>query len=349
MIDALQKIIAGSIYAPSGDNSQPWRFEIDKDIVTIFNLPDQDLTLYNFEQRGSYVAHGALIETMAIIAAEEGCRFEVTYFPEGVASDCVARLVFSSTPRVAHPFYSFIRSRATNRKRYGKTPLSPEQRTALFSAVPAPMKLTLVEDVVKKQALATALTVNERLLLENKILHDFLFTHIRWNEAEEKKYKSGLYAKTLELAPPKLFMFKLCRNWSLLQILNKLGLSKLIAKDNASVFAASPALGAVTIEQASPKAFVEAGRAIQRLWLTATSLGLGFQPVTALPYLAQRVSAGAGSAFTSGQEEMIRQADAEVRRALNIATETIAMSFRVGQSTAPSAFSSRLDPQVIVR
>jgi len=36
-------------------------------------------------------------------------------------------------------------------------------------------------------------------MLEDRELHTFFFSDIRWSEAEEQKYKYGLYFKTMEL------------------------------------------------------------------------------------------------------------------------------------------------------
>ena len=68
MEETIRKILEESVYAPSGENCQPWKFAVDGSSIHIFNVPEADTSLYNFEQKGSYVAHGALIETIVIVA-----------------------------------------------------------------------------------------------------------------------------------------------------------------------------------------------------------------------------------------------------------------------------------------
>lgn len=65
----IKKILEAAVQAPSGDNSQPWRFEIrDRDgEIRIFNIPERDKSLYNYGQMASCVAHGALIENNVFI------------------------------------------------------------------------------------------------------------------------------------------------------------------------------------------------------------------------------------------------------------------------------------------
>ena len=72
--DSFKKILDIAVHAPSGDNSQPWRFKFDQNSILLFNLEDRDPTLYNFRQRGSYFAHGAIIENIIIVAGTLGYR-----------------------------------------------------------------------------------------------------------------------------------------------------------------------------------------------------------------------------------------------------------------------------------
>ena len=69
MEETIKKIINYAVWAPSGDNSQPWKFSLKGNQVSIFNLPEKDNPFLNFEQKGSYIAHGSLLENMNIIAS----------------------------------------------------------------------------------------------------------------------------------------------------------------------------------------------------------------------------------------------------------------------------------------
>ena len=70
------------MWAPSGENCQPWRFIVDGDKIKIFNIPERDTSLYNVLQFGSFVAHGALIENMLIASSAVGCRGIIQLFPD---------------------------------------------------------------------------------------------------------------------------------------------------------------------------------------------------------------------------------------------------------------------------
>ena len=46
----IKKILEYAIWAPSGDNSQPWRFEAENDQIRVFNVPERDTSLYNYNK-----------------------------------------------------------------------------------------------------------------------------------------------------------------------------------------------------------------------------------------------------------------------------------------------------------
>ncbi len=343
----IQRILETAVYAPSGDNAQPWRFVYENDAIFIYNIPDRDATLYNFRQRGSYVGHGALVENIVIAASEEGFDTSVFYFP-GPAL-CTARIDLRQGTKNEHPLYKSIRVRSCNRKPYDRSPLGPRDLNTLQEAVGhANVSLTLVEDRDVIRALAGAVSTNERVLMENRGLHDFLFSMIRWSIRDEQR-SPGLFIKTMEFPPPvRLILKYIVSNWSALRVLNLIGFSKSIAKQSAALYESSSAIGALIIESDADRAYMDAGRVLQRVWLTATTNGLSMQPITAIPYLRDRIEAGGSEMFTEEHRTLIRSAYAIMMRAFTIRREEqhIAMVFRIGRGPKPTASSHKLPPIV---
>src|SRR3989344_3946164 len=95
MFPEIKEILSLAVNAPSGHNSQPWKFVVKEDSLQIFNVPDKDKTIFNWNQKGSLTAHGALIENIVILASEKGFEASVTLFPEGQESNLVAEINFS--------------------------------------------------------------------------------------------------------------------------------------------------------------------------------------------------------------------------------------------------------------
>ena len=59
-------------WAPSGDNTQPWRFEIVSDTEALVHAHDTRATcVYDLDGRASEVAHGALLENIALAVIDK--------------------------------------------------------------------------------------------------------------------------------------------------------------------------------------------------------------------------------------------------------------------------------------
>ncbi len=347
MKEILRKIVELATYAPSGDNAQPWRFAVKGNEIHIYNVR-RDTTVYNFRERGSYVAHGALIENILIASSQFGYHAVVALFPDEKNSDFVAMVSFEQAAPKQEALYSFIEKRATNRKPYKLTSLSGAQKNTLLS-VPREIgfgELLLIEHEEKKRELAEAVSQCDRLIFENKAIHDFLFAHVNWTAEEEEKRRSGLYLKTLELAPPQVAVFKLFKKWGMAKFLSVLGLPKFIAKENAKLYATSSAIGAIVMNGSAHEDFVMAGRVMQRMWLKITQMGLSMQPITASAYLAQRVFAGETAELSKEQISIIKESYEKTKKVFGVESETIAFIFRTGNGGEPSGKSMRLPPEI---
>ncbi|MCR4325650.1 MAG: hypothetical protein NUV59_02490 [Patescibacteria group bacterium] len=342
---AWDDILKTAVLAPSGDNAQPWSFALDGDTLNVYNLSDRDPTLYNFKQRGSYLAHGALAENISISAAHAGYVAVIEPFPKN--STCTMRISLKPASARKDPLYDAIHVRTTNRKPYDIRSLAPEDRTALLDAAAGAteISLKLAEERDTIRIIAENVSANERLLFEHRPLHDFLFGVIRWTENAER-VKPGLYIKTMEFPTPLQYIIKYAlRHWPVVQTLNKIGLSRAIARDSAKNHMASSAIGAIVASDYSDIAFMSAGRTFQRVWLTAASRGLSIQPITAISYLMQRVNERETASLSEEHIALIRDAAGNIGRAMELkGREHIAMLFRIGYDGEPTARSSKLPP-----
>src|ERR1019366_8956249 len=95
--EVIERILEAGIRAPSGENSQPWRFKVEGERVLLFNRPEADQSLFNFHQNGSLVAHGALLANVKVAAAYFGCEAEIALFPDEAEENLIARIDFKET------------------------------------------------------------------------------------------------------------------------------------------------------------------------------------------------------------------------------------------------------------
>ena len=351
MFDEIKKILDIAVWAPSGDNSQPWYFKIKDNSLSIFNVPEADPPFFNFEQKGSLVAHGALIENIDIAAKNFGYKADFKYFPDGFNKNLISVVYFEKAQPEHQDLFDYIKERCTNRKPYRKGPLSDEQKQELRTALKTGLngvKIIFTEDQEKMDIIGKASATNEKIVLRTKMMHGLFFERVVWSEVDERKQKSGLYSKTMELGP-KEFIFRLARKWSSMRLLNLFGLANLIAADNAKLYASGGAFVSIVMPENSQADFINTGRAMQRIWLTATKLKLSVHPVGGIIFLMQRIMADKATELKNKTVKELEYAYNQIVEAIGQKGQPGFLTFllRIGESDPPSARCSRREPKII--
>ncbi len=345
----IAEILDEAVYAPSGDNSQPWHFVVHENLIDVYSLPEKDNVLFNYRQRGTLVAHGALLTNISIIAESLGYSVNTNFWPNPEDLSHTFRVELNPATTITNSLVNSIRSRQTNRKFYANVPLKEEHKDSLMHEgnISPDVKFILIEDPKQKQLVGEAVSKNEVIMLENKQLHDLFYADIRWTTSSERSLKTGLYLKTMELPLPKLIFFKILQFWPLARILNQtLKLSRFIAKDNSKLYSNGSAIGLVVVPN-DDKMFFEAGKITQRIWLNAEQLGISMHPVTGIVYLAQRIKAGEYQTLSEEHAKIIRDAYSIIEDVARLDDQQcVAMLFRIGYSSPPSGMSSRLKPEI---
>jgi hypothetical protein len=342
MYEPLGKIIEAGTQAPSGDNCQPWRFQMGADSIDLFNVPDQDDSLYNYRQRASLIALGACIENMLIAAAHLGLEAQVDYFPDPGDVRHVAHMTLSRGINLPDSLYPAIAERTINRKKYSGGALSPEQSLALAAAgrlVPG-SALVLHQDERKISVAADLVACSDRLVFENPSLHGFLFDHLRWNPKDAEASRDGMDILTLELAPRDKLFFPLLKHFNLVRLARGFGATRLIAANARKLMLSASAVGLISIATDANTSWLSSGRLLERVWLEATRLGLAFHLMTGITLLLQKVREGDAEGLGRNNLELLTKAEALLTK-LTGDTAITALLFRVGFCSPPSGRSLR--------
>jgi len=347
--DILETILSQAVFAPSGDNSQPWHFEIKNEDILVYNYPDRDLPFYNFRQCGSHVGHGALLENIVILATKYGYSASISLFPRGNEDTLVARVSFTFVPGIApDPLADFIAKRTTNRRPYVTEVIAPQvrEKVAAIASIGG-IEMSFIYDTEKIKNISNASVTNEMTVLTTEQIHKFFFKHVVWSEAEEKEKRSGLYVKTLEMPKPQEMAFRIASHWFFMRVFNALGITKKIAADNAKLFRASPAFLVFMSKGDSPNDFINTGRMLQRVWLLCTKEGLSAHPVTGVLFLYQRVKANAAEGISTKSQDLIRTSYQQISNECGAGEREVLFILRIGKASPPSAMSSRLKPNIL--
>jgi hypothetical protein len=94
--------------------------------------------------------------------------------------------------------------------------------------------------------------------------------------------------------------------------------------------------------------YLQAGRAMQRLWLTSTRLGLGLQPEMTPLIFARFVRAGIPFTRIPSVERLARTCSAKFKQLMEVDTEQAVFIGRIGESPLPASRSLRLDLKALI-
>ncbi|NOR81366.1 MAG: hypothetical protein GQ529_11140 [Methyloprofundus sp.] len=332
----INTILEAAVRAPSGDNVQPWKFQVSENFTSIdlYNLPEKDNSYYNYQQMASYIAHGAVIENIVIASSHLGYQAQVSLFPKENEPDLVATITLVQAEAQVEPLYQAIFERCTNRFQFKRAEITEEMRVKLSATVKnsdtADVSLIYQQDKINE--LSKELMVNDRLVFERKDIHHFLFSKIRWNKKQIEDTRDGMPVDTLGLNPMEKLTFPLMRFWSFVKFANYLGLSRIIGLKCWWNCRTASILGMVSIKGNDKFAFVQGGRAVQRVWLEATAQGLALQPIIGLTLLINRLKKQKLKEFSSEHTTMITRAAQSLPKQFGInESHTLIMGFRLGK------------------
>jgi nitroreductase len=278
----IAEILELARWAPSGDNTQPWRFEVIDDHHLIVHAFDtRDYCVYDLDGHPSQIAHGALLETLAIAASAHGLRAEFKRHPDSPEShpDYLVDLIRDST-LIPDPLLQHVKQRSVQRRPMRTTPLTASQKQALQDAVGNSYTVRWFEDGKQRWHLAKLMFDNAKLRLtlpEAYTVHrDIIEWNARFSEDKVPDQALGLDAMTLKL------MRWVMASWQRVEFFNAYLAGHLTPRIEMDLLpglfcAAHFAILAERVPK-TPGDYVAAGRALQRFWLTATGLGLQLQP-----------------------------------------------------------------------
>jgi hypothetical protein len=339
--DVWHFILSHAGAAPSPLNIQPWSV-LQRGPLSLDLYLDAKRFLFRIDPklRQAYISAGAFIENLEIAAREAGFRADISLFPSGwpgtsLATDQpVARIELTSCDSIVpDPLFPFLHTRYTNRRIYTAQEILPVTFSALagsfdqqltsfgFSAEPS-FREELAGYV--KKAVEIELSDPDRLAE--------LLSYVRFipqtGTGQQDGYGSGEVGLAGITGWLSRIRLRMCPGGSKTRCTKAL-LIRLTQKQAES----AAAFGWIVTKGNFRHDQVRAGRAYERVHLTAASLGLSLHSMTSIlePY--------------PGMEEP----GEKFRDLLGIPdTHTVQMLFRLGYSV-PSSRSERRPEKDLVR
>lgn len=345
--EMLLKILDLARWAPSGDNTQPCRFEIvSNEHVAIHGHDTREWCLYDFDGHASHMAHGALLETLRVAAT--GCGLQATWsLREGTPDTSPiydVRLV--EVPGLApDPLLPFIETRCVQRRPMKTTPLTPAQRAALIAAPGPGYTVQVFEAFSERRRIAQLLWDSAYIRLTCPEAYEVHKEIIEWG-ARFSEDRIPEEAVGVDPMTAKLMRWVL-GSWKRVEFFNRYLFGTIAPRIQLDLIPAMACAAHLLIRPKAPlegvEAYVGLGEAMQRLWLTATSVGLHLQPEMTPVIFRWYVRAGrpiSERRGIDGRAEVL--ADDFERLAGGGQEEAFGFLGRVGVSQQPRARSVRL-------
>jgi nitroreductase len=345
-VSPILQILDLARWAPSGDNTQPWRFEVvDEHHVVIHGHDTRSHCVYDLDGHPSQMSIGALIENAAIAATAHGLGMTASRRPDTAETEPTFDLRFHADPALQRsPLVPFIPWRSVQRRPLSRRPLTQVESTALAASVGNGYQVLWLASAADRRRAAWLLYASAELRLTMPEAYEVHRAIIQWGArfSVDRVPSQALGADALSVQ----FMRFGMRSWDRIRWLNRFAagtvlprlqldlLPRLCCAAHYAIVADRPP---VTIDD-----HVAAGRAMQRFWLTATQLGLQAQPeVTPLVFARY---ARTGRQFTSvpGRMELATRIERRLDALLSGQSARAVWFGRVGAGERAQARSERL-------
>ncbi|MCA9608516.1 MAG: nitroreductase family protein [Myxococcales bacterium] len=271
----LRLLVRAAILAPSGHNTQPWRFRIAEETLELLADRSRALPVVDPDNRELTISCGAALAHVTLAALRFGRRPEVTRIAED--GDLLARIRLGDPCEVdedARRLFDAMTERHTDRGAFRREAVDAGLLEALRTrAAKEGVWLDVVTDDARKAALADAVAEADLRQYADRRFRRELADWMRPNTTVRRDgipaFALGIDKDLVSEAVPTAV------RW--------LDLGRSRAREDRAAAEAAPALLVLGTEDDTVEAWLRAGEALATAWLEATARGWAFsffnQPV----------------------------------------------------------------------
>ena len=341
----LMAILDLARWAPSGDNSQVWRFEIlADDHVVVHGFDTRDHIIYDLDGYASRMGLGALLETMRVAATRYGLETRVSRRVDAPETKPTFDVRLVPSDAAPSPLIDAITTRCVQRRPMRTESVRPEHKQALQEAVGPGYEVGWLEGFDGRRRGASLLKESARLRLR---LPEAFPVHKGAIEPGAKFSIDRIPDQAVGLDP---LTFKLVhwamRDWQRMSFFNKYMGGVFFPSYQLDFVPGLLCAGLVYIKAArAPQSLdeeVAAGAAMQRLWLKLTTLGLVHQPAITPLIFSRYVRVGrrfSAESWSDGEAAALRES---LRAIVGPDDERVVWMGRIGYGRPPKSRSLRL-------
>ncbi|MES2446405.1 MAG: Rv1355c family protein [Bacteroidota bacterium] len=280
----LENIIANGNKAPSGGNSQPWRWHFQNGLLHLFLEPSAAEAYLDPQHISSYLSLGTAIENVILAAAANNLEAVYHLTPQ-FESNHIAYISFKPDYQInkaQETLAAQINKRHTNRKITPRTEIDQtaiETLNVLTQSIEGAKLKWITNPAIIKQIGETATLTDLLRMFIPEAHEDFITREMRWSLDEVTKTEDGIGIHTLDLNNNDQVGIRLLKDKNMVAFLKQINGGSGFKRLTMTQFMSSSAIGLITMPNGEMSSYIKAGIAAQKMWLGATSLNLQIHPV----------------------------------------------------------------------
>lgn len=260
-------LVECAIKAPSGHNTQPWKFENIENGIIIHPDFKRALPVVDADNYELYVSLGCALENMLIAGKQKGYSYKVSY-PEQSGSSILIDLTKDETGNIAPDLlFNEISKRQVTKTKYNDKPLSDDVLKQVGSCFNFEgISMLIFESKKKFEKIIPLIIEANNLQFNNRDFLNELVHWIRFSKNEAEKKKDGIWSATMGMPGLGRFFGSL--------VMKNFVKSKSEEKRLIDLLEHTSGLAIFISDTNNAEAWVKTGQAFQRFGLTTTHLGV---------------------------------------------------------------------------
>jgi len=345
----LEELVENAVWAPSGDNFQPWHFVLDHEASEISLYVDEakDRSPLNHGYHMSRIACGAAVETLIRVAGHAGWRAE----PKRPVGGALATLRFRRGEPVPMPPH-LIRARVSNRRRFDGRTLRESVLERLEKATPdsGGIRTVWIHGRERLAALAPIIGRAESIHWLDPGMRESFRNIVRFDRPAAERVAYGLPLAALELPAYKRVLLQVMLH-SPSRVVAWSGMLALARRHSRQLVESSSALCLGIAGDYSPDTDIAVGRALQRAWLAMTVEAMAVQVMMATCGLNDVLHFRPPCLDVTYHRDRIQALQADFRAQVPELEPGLRPAFlmRVGYAAPPSGRTGRLPARDVIR
>lgn len=260
------KMVEYGIKAPSGHNTQPWKFKVNDSSIEVYPDFEKELPVADGNHRELFISLGCAVENICIAANEFGYRYELKI--ENRNGLVFIKLNLEKSGVIPDPLFLQIDKRQTNRSVFKSKIITIDTIAQLENIeINRSVSVYFYKNGDENYAtLAEFAYRGNEILFGNNSFKKELLDWTRFNKKNIQQHKDGLAYNVL--GSPSL------PKWLGRPIVGSFLKPKAQNKSERKKIEAASHLVLFTIKENTAECWISVGRALERFFLKCTELGI---------------------------------------------------------------------------